>query len=453
MASIQRKGKSIYVVYNVLNPSLGIKKPFWEKVENEEIAKVRKEEVELQDAKKTLKMPNFENVEEYLNTFIEIYGSQNWSPGTYGTNVTNIKTYIIPLIGKIKMREFTSLHADRFIKELYSVRQIRNKKKTLTLSQIEKVGKLLKTAFNQAEIWELIDKNPFRFTKLPKPEEKEREIWSQESLVNVLNKCEDALLYTIINLAFSTTFRIGEILGLTWNYVNISDEDIDRDDAHLIINQQLQRVNKEDAKSSNKFEVIFEFPTLVIRKTKTALMLIKPKTKGSRRKVWLPRTVAYILREWHKIQLEDKAIFGSDYNDYNLVFGNSLGNPITEDIINKKFKRFLVDNDFPVVDLHSLRHLSITYKLKLNHGDLKSTQADAGHSTPDMIMKRYAHVVDEDRKIHAAKFEEAFYDNLKNSSQNESEIESKEDNQLNEFLELLSKDKSLLKEFSQLLKK
>ena len=60
---------------------------------------------------------------------------------------------------------------------------------------------------------------------------------------------------------------------------------------------------------------------------------------------------------------------------------------------------------------HSLRHSSTTYKLKLNHGDLKATQGDTGHAQIDMITSVYAHILDEDRKINAQKFETAFYAN------------------------------------------
>lgn len=60
---------------------------------------------------------------------------------------------------------------------------------------------------------------------------------------------------------------------------------------------------------------------------------------------------------------------------------------------------------------HSLRHSSTTYKLKLNHGDLKATQGDTGHAEIDMITGIYAHILDEDRKVNAQKFETAFYSN------------------------------------------
>ena len=42
---------------------------------------------------------------------------------------------------------------------------------------------------------------------------------------------------------------------------------------------------------------------------------------------------------------------------------------------------------------------------------MKATQGDTGHAEIDMITKVYAHILDEDRKINAQKFETAFYSN------------------------------------------
>lgn len=41
----------------------------------------------------------------------------------------------------------------------------------------------------------------------------------------------------------------------------------------------------------------------------------------------------------------------------------------------------------------------------------KATQGDTGHAGPEMVTKVYAHILDEDRKINAQKFEAAFYSN------------------------------------------
>ena len=52
-------------------------------------------------------------------------------------------------------------------------------------------------------------------------------------------------------------------------------------------------------------------------------------------------------------------------------------------------------------EFHSLRHTSVTYKLKLSGGDIKAVQGDSGHAQVDMVTEVYGHILDEDRKKNA----------------------------------------------------
>lgn len=74
-----------------------------------------------------------------------------------------------------------------------------------------------------------------------------------------------------------------------------------------------------------------------------------------------------------------------------------------------ELKKLIEDNDLPPVVFHSFRHSSITYKVKLNGGDVKSVQGDSGHAQTKMVTDLYAHILDDDRRINAQRFEEAFY--------------------------------------------
>jgi len=103
--------------------------------------------------------------------------------------------------------------------------------------------------------------------------------------------------------------------------------------------------------------------------------------------------------------------FGDEYEDYNLVISQPNGRPCENRLIETAFNRLKKSANLPNVVFHSLRHSSTTYKLKLNHGDLKATQGDTGHAQTDMITDVYAHILDEDRKLNAQKFETAFYSN------------------------------------------
>ena len=88
---------------------------------------------------------------------------------------------------------------------------------------------------------------------------------------------------------------------------------------------------------------------------------------------------------------------------------NGLGMPTEDSRINDMFKELIRKYDLPEVVFHSLRHSSITYKLKLNGGDIKAVQGDSGHAQATMVTDQYSHILDDDRKANAELFENAFY--------------------------------------------
>ena len=113
--------------------------------------------------------------------------------------------------------------------------------------------------------------------------------------------------------------------------------------------------------------------------------------------------------DWKKEQDFIKEALGSEYQDYNLVMAGPVGFPIESSAIEASFNRLIEENDLPKVVFHSLRHSSITYKLKLNGGDVKAVQGDSGHSQTSMVTDVYSHILDDDRRINAQLFEDTFY--------------------------------------------
>ena len=71
-----------------------------------------------------------------------------------------------------------------------------------------------------------MEKNPAIYATVPKPEVHKREIWDAPTLFHALEVCEDERLKLAINLSFACSMRIGEILGLTWDCVDITPESI-----------------------------------------------------------------------------------------------------------------------------------------------------------------------------------------------------------------------------------
>ena len=350
------------------------------------------------------------SIENLETCFMPIEG---FDVASYESRRGLARNYITPIIGDMLLSDITPRMMDKYYRDLLSVKtvSVNNRKPTseyLTPHTVREIHKLLRSAFNQAVRWELISRNPVLNATLPKEEHKERDIWTAETLSKAMEVCDDPILSLALNLAFSCSLRIGEMLGLTWDCIDIAPQSIENGSAYIFVNKELQRVTRGALDDLSDKGVIKKFPPC-IASTHTALVLKEPKTKTSIRRVYLPKTVAYMLVERKKEIDELMDLFGDEYIDNNLVFCSSNGRPMESQVINRAFNKLIKENGLPHVVFHSLRHSSITYKLKLNGGDMKSVQGDSGHAQVKMVADVYSHIIDEDRCINAQRLEEAFY--------------------------------------------
>ena len=106
-----------------------------------------------------------------------------------------------------------------------------------------------------------MDRNPATDATLPKYKAEEREIWTAEMLMQAIDACENKWLKVAFHLAFAATVRTGELLGLTWDCVDISEEAISENRAYVFINKQVERVSKEAVEELDSKEVILIFPS------------------------------------------------------------------------------------------------------------------------------------------------------------------------------------------------
>ena len=94
-----------------------------------------------------------------------------------------------------------------------------------------------------------MEKNPTLHATVPKAVPQKREVWDAETIFLALDICDDAHLKLAINTSFACSMWIGEILGLTWDCVDISPKSIAAGTASIMIEKELQRVNKTAMKS------------------------------------------------------------------------------------------------------------------------------------------------------------------------------------------------------------
>lgn len=357
-------------------------------------------------------------VDELWDEYVRNYGLEKWSYSHFDAAKRLYDNYVAKYIGRMKLKDVTPRVIETYYHELLqreAMSSTKKRKVLITPATVKNIHKLLHSVFRQAERWELVVSNPFDKAMPPRVKEKKRDIWELDDLKKALNACTDPLLELCINLAFSCSLRLGEIMGLTWDCVHIDDDLIESNSAWILINKQLQRVSREAVDSILTEDVIVRFPSQNAGSS-TVLVLKNPKTASSIRKLYLPRTVAEMLKKRKAIVEELKSYLGDDYQDYGMVICYENGTPMEGEKIRIAFEKLIKDNDLKRVVFHSLRHSSTTYKLKLSGGDIKAVQGDTGHAQASMITERYAHILDDDRRINAEKFEEMFYQNGEDSA-------------------------------------
>ena len=411
MASIIKRKTKYSVVYTYTD-SNGAKRQKWETCGSHAEAKKRKAEIEHQLDTGVFIPPSADTLSDFLDEYVSLYGVNTWAPSTFDGHTALISNYIKPIIGDVKLDDINPRMITKFYKDLQIVKAVprygQPEGELISPNTIREIHKLLRNAFNQAVKWELMARNPVQNATVPKAEKHERNIWDAQTLMKALSLCDDPFLSLAINLAFACSLRMGELLGLTWSCVDISQDSIDHDCAYIYIDKELQRISRESLAQIGEKGIMFKFPTMRGCNS-TVLALKEPKTKTSVRKVFLPRAVAEMLVERKKTIDELKELLGDEYRDYDLVFASTQGTPTEANYINRAFGKLIADNNLPKVVFHSLRHTSTTYKLKLSGGDIKAVQGDTGHAQATMVMERYAHILDDDRRVNAARFQKEFY--------------------------------------------
>lgn len=326
MASIVKRKNRYSVVYTYTDES-GAKRQKWETFAINAEVKKRKKQIEFEQDTGTFILPTAKTVSDLLEEYMSIYGVNTWAMSTYEARRSLIFNYINPLIGDLKLDDITPRTMDKFYQSLLTVKAkvVNNRKPNneyLTAHTVREIHKLLRNAFNQGVKWELMLRNPVLNATLPKEEHKQRDIWTAETLFKDLEVCDDDVLALALNLAFSCSLRIGELLGLTWDCIDISESSIKAGNAYIFVNKELQRVNRDALEQLSEKGVILKFPP-ALSSTHTALVLKEPKTKTSVRKIFLPKTVAEMLVKRYEEVENLKELFGDEYTDYNLVFASS----------------------------------------------------------------------------------------------------------------------------------
>ena len=456
MATIVKRKSKYSVVYTYYDEQ-GEKRQKWETWGTYKEAQKRKAEIEFKQSNKTFVRPSVRTVSDLLYDFVELYGVSKWALSTYDAKKGLIDNYINPMIGNKLLTDITSRFMDEFYQKLLKVKSVpkhgqeKLEQTTMSPRNVKEVHKILRCAFNLAVKWEYLVINPALNATLPKVEATTRATWTEDDLIKALVLCDDDRLKLGINLAFNCSLRMGELVGLTWDNVDISEESIKTGMASIFIEQELMRVSKNALEKLERRDVVREFPA-VLTSNNTVLVLKRPKTKSSIRRIFLSESVIEMLIEWKKGQEELKELLGSEYYDYGLVLPLSNGRPLEGSVLTRSFKKFIRSNNLPPVVFHSIRHTSTTVKLRLTGGDVKSVQGDTGHAQMKMVSDVYSHIWDEHRVKNAVLLEDKFYSKLRQAEGKEPLPETmQQPTESEKVMQLLEQSPELASQLLQLL--
>ena len=407
----------------------GYSKPISERFTSFEAAKLRIAEIEYEKSIGKLRPPKatickgedlqkkFITVSELMDEYVQLYGLNHWGDSFLSYSRHRIEHYIKPYLGTALVSDLTTHALDRFYDSLRDKPAVvlkghKNDNKTVSLQVIEKVHALLRSALNQAVTWGYITTNPALNVTLPKYKPQSRAVWSAEEAQHAISLCDDPILHLAMLLALGCSMRIGEILGLTWDCVDISEVSIQNGTACACVNKELKRCDKSslaDLERRGRSNVLFVFPERKKASSTTSLVLKDPKTASSVRTVFLPKTVADALLSMKAQQDDLKATLCNAYTDFNMVLAHADGRPFEERQIADRLRNFIKKNNLPPVVFHSLRHCSTSVKLQISGGNIKTVQGDTGHAQARMVTDLYAHANTEDRRLLAQKVEQDFF--------------------------------------------
>lgn len=433
------KGKKYEVCYRCP----GYQKPFYERFDTIEEANLRIAEIELDKKRGCLYPPIVNNtvqknrqknrytLSDLLDDYVSTHGSLKWGHNYYSHSVAQIENYIKPYIGSVPVAAITTAYLNQYYSRLLNepakLRKCSNGEKTLiSASVIEKIHRLLRSAFNYAISIDMLSKNPATNATVPEYKSKKLPSWSTaESKVAIAN-CGNPILELCLVLAMGCSLRIGEVLGLRWQDLHMEPALIAKKQAYIEVSQILSRIDKSaiaHLQRSEKDKISFIFPECkTANAPKTSLVLKQPKTETSSRKIYIADTIIEKLNEAKSRQDTDKKMLGAAYQDFDMVITHENGRPYEERQIRQLLEKHIKDNQLRNVVFHSLRHSSTSLKLQLSNGDIKTVQGDTGHAQAKMVTEVYAEIFDEDRQMLAQAVEGNFFSGVQDKD-NEGNVE------------------------------
>lgn len=239
------------------------------------------------------------------------------------------------------------------------VQELLNRKAAkLSARSLSHLRAVLRNALEEARRRGLLVVNVATLVRLPTPVRLDLRILSAQQAQQFLASVSGDRLAALYLLALHLGMRLGELLGLRW-------EDVDLAGATIMVRKALQRIEGE-------------------------LRLVVPKSRQSRRTIPLSGPVVDALLEHQRRQAADQLAAGPRWKDAGFMFASPIGRPLDPTGVSKAFRKALTAAGPTGLRFHDLRHSCTS--LLLHAGNDPRTVADIlGHSQVRLTLDTYAH--------------------------------------------------------------
>ena len=308
--------------------------------------------------------PGKQTVGQFLVSWLEDVVKPSLRPQTYQSYAGVVNKHINPILGRIRLTKLSPQHLQRFYRE----KQDEGLTRTVRLCH-----SVLHRSLGQATKWGLIPRNPASLVDPPKVPKREFRPLLPEEAQRFLEAAEGDRFYALYVLAITCGLRQGELLGLTW-------ENVDLDKGILQVRYQLQWVKREAVRGGGKRE-------------KPSWVLTEPKSAKSRRTVMLPQVAVQALKKHRVQQIAEKLEMGEVWQDLGFVFTTPIGTPQDASGLRKRsFQPLLKRAGVPRIRFHDLRHTCATVLLAQGVHP-KVVQEQLGHSQISLTLDTYSHIL------------------------------------------------------------
>ena len=324
------------------------------------------------------------SINKWVEQWLEIIVKPSVKISTYNIYKQKLK-YVIDAFGERKLPTLSTLEVQGFFNDLQCFGGAKNQ--GLSPTTVNSVRRYFKSCCSDAIKNGYLKFNPVEGTKPQRKVKKEIVVMDEQDVIRFLAIAEKGeyiyqgvsdprflvrdrgtdyyikTYFNLVNLALATGMRISELRGLTWSNINFSK-------SYINIKEQLIQTNEND---------IFD----------------EPKTEKSKRKILVGKNIISSLKEFKKYQRDYSEYVGDFYNNkYNLVFTNTVGNPINLTNFRKRYfsKMLAAAGISEGFTIHSMRHThaSILLKHKVN---VLVVSERLGHSSVTVTLNIYAHVL------------------------------------------------------------